>query len=236
MHQRRDAVIAAARRAADEHFELVGRDVVRALDGTAQQSVDVRAASRLAPKRPQRLDGDPELERRPGREARARSRGAPAPVGEVPYINGAGAEGRRARAGRFAEPARRRHADAPARPGARRQPEHVAHRGAALGPPSVVAVTRTVTSRRGSGTRRSNLRPRMWCERTILPPARTTSSFVPRGALPATCPKEISYGAGAERRGREWRRWRCPDQGRRAPRSGPRRRTGRRERAAGRRR
>ena len=37
----------------------------------------------------------------------------------------------------------------------------------------------------------------MWCERTILPPARTTSSFVPRGALPATCPKEISYGGRA---------------------------------------
>ena len=84
---------------------------------------------------------------------------------------------------------------------ARGSPKTCGTRARLRRPASVVAVTETVTSRRGSGTRRSNLRPRRWRVATTLPPARTTSSFVPRGAVPATRPNETSYGAGARRAG-----------------------------------
>ena len=152
----------------------------------------------LPPERPQRLDGDPELERRPGREVRARVPGRTGACREVPDVDraraGEGAHERDDSPSQCAVGVRER----PAGPGARRQAEHVAHRGAALAsaerrrrhPDGDVATRQRHAEVEPSPAQ--VVRQRRPCRRPG-----STSSFVPRGALPATCPKETSYGAGA---------------------------------------
>jgi hypothetical protein len=131
-HERVDARAAAARRASEQHLELVGGDIVRVDESTVQETVCIRARRGLAGERPQRLDRDCELERRSGRKARAGVPGRACPGREVADVDGAGArEGAHQRNDPLRQPAvEMRHCSSGSR-GAR-QAENMLYRGPAV--------------------------------------------------------------------------------------------------------
>ena len=131
-HERVDTRAAAARRASEQHLELVCGDIVRVDEGTVQETVCIRARRGLAGKRPQRLDRDCELQRRSGWKGRAGVPGRACPGREVADVDGAGArEGAHERNDPLRQPAVEMRQRSSGARGAR-QAENVLYRGPAV--------------------------------------------------------------------------------------------------------